>query len=90
MAMSGQQLRVFRKARGLTQAEFGELLGLTRFRVCNLERMPEVPKHVELACASVALGVLGYDGEGPIYARGNYPLTPAPLFNKPPTSARSC
>lgn len=43
-----QQLRALRKARGLTQAQLGKLLGIGQVRIAEIERDPSVVSVAQL------------------------------------------
>lgn len=77
--MSGQQLRWFRRRRGMSQTTFGKQLGVSRHVIAKFEELESLPKHLELACAALALGVEEYSGEGVIAAAGKLLMPPPPV-----------
>ena len=52
-----QHLRALRKARGLTQAQLGELLGIGQVRVADIERDPSAISVAQLFKVLAALDV---------------------------------
>ena len=52
-----QHLRALRKARGLTQAQLGELLGIGQVRVADIERDPSAISVAQLFKLLAALDV---------------------------------
>lgn len=67
--MSAQQLRAWRRARGLKQKELAELLGLKKRIIQYYEkgerdgRPIKVPKYIRLACWALHDGVTDFDGQ---------------------------
>lgn len=65
-AMNGTELKNWREAKGLTQADLGRLLGKSRESVVAYEKSDKpVPKAVELACGALTLGMKVFKG-GPV------------------------
>lgn len=61
--MNGSDLKIWREAKGLTQAELGQRLGKSREAVVGYEKSDKpVPKTVELALLAVTLGGNSYNG----------------------------
>jgi transcriptional regulator with XRE-family HTH domain len=69
LMMSAQQLKTWRKARGLKQRELATLLGMKRRAIQYYEkgerdgRPVEVPTYVRLACWALHDGVIDFDGQ---------------------------
>ncbi len=67
--MTAQQLRAWRKARGLKQKELAELLGLKKRIIQYYEkgerdgRPLKVPQYVRLACWALHDGIVDFDGQ---------------------------
>lgn len=61
--MNGTDLKNWREAKGLTQADLGRLLGKSREAVLGYERGDkDLPRTVELALLALTLGGNSYDG----------------------------
>ncbi|WP_425456750.1 helix-turn-helix domain-containing protein [Denitrobaculum tricleocarpae] len=68
--MTPDQFKRWRKHQSFTQKQAAEALGISfaSVRLYEAGERPdspkpvEVPKHIELACAAVALGISSYDG----------------------------
>jgi transcriptional regulator with XRE-family HTH domain len=69
--MTAADFRRWRAQLRLTQTAAAERLGVSRLTISHYERGQRhddkrpvlIPRHTELACAAVYLGVLGYNGE---------------------------
>lgn len=63
--MTGDQLKAWRTARKISQVDLGRRLGISRESIVRYEASGDegVPKLVELAVASLALGFDSYSGE---------------------------
>ena len=60
--MTGEELKVWREARGLTQAQLGERLGMHRDSIVRHEKAEAIPKTIELALLALTLGVQRFEG----------------------------
>jgi len=88
-----EHLRALRKARGLTQAQLGELLGVGQARVAEIESNPGVvslDQLMKVLSALRAVLVLRDDAAAPPVAPrpGVQEPTPAPYVSSPPPSRR--
>lgn len=73
--MDAEQLRAWRKARGLKQKDLADLLGLKKRIIQYYEkgerdgRPIQIPKYVRLACWSLHDSIVDFDGQK--VTRGN-------------------
>ena len=60
--MTGEELKIWREARSLTQAQLGEALGMHRDSIVRHERSDQVPRTIELSLLALSLGVKRFEG----------------------------
>ena len=61
--MNGSDLKNWREARALTQADLGTMLGKSRESVVAYEKSDKaIPKAIELSLIALSLGVKSYSG----------------------------
>lgn len=62
LGMTGEELKMWREARSLTQAQLGEALGMHRDSIVRHEKSDQVPRTIELSLLALTLGVKRYAG----------------------------